>query len=145
MSNDILMTINPEDLMRRVNRELIGWDKTFTKFFGNTPLNPSNYPPHNVEKVSDDQYQLTVAIAGFTKDDVTLIVENGILQIQGKQDDLDDSDYLYVGIAARDFNLKIGLGEYVKVSEAKLKDGLLILDLKREVPEAMKPKTITIK
>lgn len=139
-------TTNLDKMMKQFNREWIGVEQHVSRYFHDSPLNPSNYPPYNVQKFSDDDYQITIAIAGFSKDDVEITVENGLLTIVGDIPELvGDSDFLYRGIANRDFKLRFTLADYVEVKEAKFKDGLLDLSLKRNVPEAMKPKTIEIK
>ena len=110
-----------------------------------TPLNTSNYPPYNLEKISDDEYRITIAVAGFSKEELDISVENGLLVVKGeKNTGKADENYLFKGIADRDFNLRYQLADFVEVDTAEVANGLLILNLKREVPEAMKPKTIKI-
>lgn len=142
-------TTNLDKMLKQFNREWIGVERYASRYFQDSPLNTSNYPPYNIEKFGEDKYQITIAIAGFSKDDVEITVENSLLTIIGegieKDDDEGNSDFLYQGIANRDFKLRFTLADYVEVKEAKFENGLLGLSLERNVPEAMKPKTIEIK
>lgn len=148
-----------EKFVKQINRELIGAERHFNRYFSDSPLNSSNYPPYNLEKFGDDHYRITVAIAGFSKENIDITVENDLLTIDGKSpmssttvpqtvaehDIMVDTDFLYRGIANRDFKLRFTLADYVEVKEARFENGLLCLELLREVPESMKPKTIEIK
>ncbi len=103
------------------------------------------YPPYNVESVSDDQYRITMAVAGFQESELEIEVEQGSLKVVGrKQRDEGPRSFLHRGIAARDFEQRFQLAEHVKVTGAVLKDGLLNVELTREVPEAMKPRRVSI-
>lgn len=142
-----------EKFVKQLNRELIGAERHFNRYFSDSPLNSSNYPPYNIEKFGDDHYRITIAIAGFSKENVDITVENDLLTIDGqatgsaeKSSTIEtDADFLYRGIANRDFKLRFTLADYVEVKEARFENGLLCLELFREVPESMKPKTIEIK
>jgi molecular chaperone IbpA len=103
-----------------------------------------NYPPYNIERSSEDHYRITLALAGFAADDVTVTAEQNTLTIEGRKTGKDEREYLYQGIAARPFRRVFNLADYVQVREASFKDGLLTIDLAREVPEAMKPRRIPI-
>ena len=103
-----------------------------------------NYPPYNIERSSEDHYRITLALAGFAPEDVTLTAEQNTLTIEGKKGAKDEREYLYQGIAARPFRRVFNLADYVQVNEAAFKDGLLTIDLAREIPEAMKPRRIAI-
>jgi molecular chaperone IbpA len=103
-----------------------------------------NYPPYNIERSSEDHYRITLALAGFAPEDVTLTAEQNTLTIEGKKGAKDEREYLYQGIAARPFRRVFNLADYVQVREAAFKDGLLTIDLAREIPEAMKPRRIAI-
>lgn len=134
-----------EKQIRRANKEAIGFERLFSRMLADTPLNTSNYPPYNLEKISDDEYRITIAVAGFSKEELDISVENGLLVVKGeKNTGKADENYLFKGIADRDFNLRYQLADFVEVDTAEVANGLLILNLKREVPEAMKPKTIKI-
>ena len=102
------------------------------------------YPPYNIERSSEDHYRITLALAGFAPEDVTVTAEQNTLTIEGKTADKAQREYLYQGIAARPFRRIFNLADYVQVKEAAFKDGLLTIDLAREVPEAMKPRKIAI-
>ena len=103
-----------------------------------------NYPPYNIERSSEDHYRITLALAGFAPDDVTITAEQNTLTIEGKTAAKESREYLYQGIAARPFRRVYNLADYVQVKAATFKDGLLTIDLAREVPEAMKPRRIAI-
>jgi molecular chaperone IbpA len=134
----------------------VGFDKVFDSFFDNVSVNASGYPPYNVAKILDkatdtEQYEITLAIAGFTEEDLEIIVENGLLKITGKsgvlshvEDDLTEVTYIYKGIAERNFSRTFKLAEHVEVQSAQLKDGILRIRLYRNVPDAVKPKMISI-
>ena len=103
-----------------------------------------NYPPYNIERSSEDHYRITLALAGFAPDDVTVTAEQNTLTVEGKTAAKEQREYLYQGIAARPFRRVYNLADYVQVKAATFKDGLLTIDLAREVPEAMKPRKIAI-
>jgi molecular chaperone IbpA len=104
-----------------------------------------SYPPYDVLKLDDDTYRVSLAVAGFTKDDIDLSVDNGTLVVSGEITEITDAEVLHKGIAARKFTRSFALGEYMEVSTASLKDGMLHINIDRIVPEDKKPKTIKIK
>ncbi|MGY8705475.1 Hsp20 family protein [Bradyrhizobium sp. 18BD] len=106
--------------------------------------NEDNYPPYNIERSGEDHYRITLAVAGFGADDISVVAEQNALTIEGKKPEKAAGEYLYQGIAARPFRRIFNLADYVQVKEASFRDGLLIIDLVREVPEAMKPRRIQI-
>lgn len=129
-------------LLERANRQFIGGDQFFQLLDGLAET--SSYPPYNLEKVGEE-YRLTIALAGFQKDELTINVEEGRLLIEGKKAAAEEGpEYLHQGIAFRDFKREFKLAEYVVVQGAELKDGLLTVSLKRELPEALKPRTVDI-
>jgi molecular chaperone IbpA len=103
-----------------------------------------NYPPYNIERVGEDNYRITLALAGFGSDDIAVTAEQNALMIEGRKPDRAAGEFLYQGIAARPFRRVFNLADYVQVKQASFQDGLLIIDLVREVPEAMKPRRIQI-
>ena len=105
---------------------------------------PGGYPPYNIEMLEDDRYAITLAVAGFDQDDIDIDVEKGVLTVRGKKAEDVERNYLYQGIANRAFERKFNLADYVEVTGAKLKNGLLNIDLVKEIPEAMKPRKISI-
>ncbi len=103
------------------------------------------YPPYNIEPIDDNHYRITMAIAGFAEAELDIETHEGVLMVQGKkQAESTERKYLYQGIAERGFERRFQLADYVKVIGAKLDNGLLHIELEREVPEAMKPRKINI-
>jgi molecular chaperone IbpA len=103
-----------------------------------------NCPPYNIERSGEDAYRISLAVAGFGLNDISVTAEQDTLTIEGKKPETTARDYLYQGIAARPFRRVFNLADHVHVKEASFKDGLLIIDLVREVPESMKPRRIPI-
>jgi molecular chaperone IbpA len=130
--------------LAQLSKALVGFDRYFT-----APHHQNgNYPPHNIVKYSDDTYAIEVAVAGFTKDEVTVEVDQDQLTIRGIKDrpNVDVGvEYLHRGLAARDFEQTFTLAEYMEVVGAKVADGMLQIDIKRVVPDALKPRKIEIK
>ena len=123
----------------------IGFDRMATLLDSVARDAKPSYPPYNVEQVDENQYRITMAVAGFTEAELDITSEQNSLVISGKhQDEGTDRNYLYQGIAARNFERKFQLAEHVKVVAASLENGLLHVSLEREIPEAMKPRKITI-
>ena len=105
----------------------------------------NGFPPYNIERLGDNVYRISMAVAGFGESDLSLEVKEGTLTIRGeKRGEEKSRQYIHQGIAARNFERRFRLAEYVEVSTASLENGLLHVDLKRELPEAMKPRTIGI-
>src|SRR5689334_3311362 len=106
--------------------------------------NEDNYPPYNIERSSEDHYRIALAVAGFGVNDITVTAEQNALTVEGRKPETRAGQYLYQGIAARPFRRVFNLADYVQVKQASFQDGLLVIDLVREVPEAMKPRRIEI-
>lgn len=109
--------------------------------------NEPTYPPYNIEKISEDDYRITVALAGFSEEDLDVTINEGVLIISANtasDKDEDDNRYLHRGIAKRSFERRFRLAETIRVIGAGLENGLLTVDLQREVPEHLKPRKITI-
>ena len=104
----------------------------------------SSYPPYNIEVIDENSYTITLAVAGFTQDELDIQVEKGVLTVRGEKSTSEDKKYLHHGIAFRAFERKFNLADYVEVTEANLENGLLSISLVKEIPEAMKPKSISI-
>jgi molecular chaperone IbpA len=103
------------------------------------------YPPYNIEKLAQDQYRVTLAVAGFSERDLAIHVRENALLIEGKRNEPEgETAYLHRGIAGRSFKRQFQLADHVRVTSASLQNGLLVIDLVREVPEAMKPRRIEI-
>jgi molecular chaperone IbpA len=103
------------------------------------------YPPYDVLKLDEDTFQVSIAVAGFTKDDIDVSVENGTLIVKGEIKEVTDGEYLHKGIAARKFTRTFALGEYMEVTGANIEDGMLHVNVDRIIPEEKKPKKIKIK
>jgi len=105
-----------------------------------------SYPPYNIEATSEDDYRITIAVAGFSEKEIDITSEQNKLTVSGNRaTQKEDSEYLYRGIAERAFERRYQLADYVRVTGARLENGLLHIELKRELPEAMKPQSIKIK
>ena len=102
------------------------------------------YPPYNVEKIGDDDYRIVIALAGFGVDDVEITTEQGQLKVSGKMPEKQGAKYLHRGIAGRSFERIFDLATHIEVKNATFSNGLLTIELKRELPENMKPRTIRI-
>ena len=129
--------------LAQLSKALVGFDRYFT-----APHHQNgNYPPHNIVKYADDSYGIEVAVAGFSKDEITVEVDQDQLTIRGfKQRVIDDTvEYLHRGLAARDFEQTFTLAEYMEVRGAKVDNGMLHIDIQRIIPEALKPRQIEIK
>ena len=105
----------------------------------------TNYPPYDLVKVDDDNFKLSLAVAGFSKDDIDVSVDNGTLVIKGEIEESADTEIVHKGIAGRKFTRTFALGEYMEVSGASMKDGMLHISIERIIPEDKKPKLIKIK
>jgi molecular chaperone IbpA len=128
-------------------RSTVGFDRLFD-LLENQVRNGNggdNYPPFNIERRGDESYRVTLAVAGFRPEDLDITAQQNLLTIQGrKRDETPEGEMVHVGIANRGFERRFELADFVRVAHADLADGLLVIDLVREVPEAMKPKKITI-
>lgn len=127
-------------------RSTVGFDRLFDLLENNSRNGGDNYPPFNIERRNDDAYRITIAVAGFRSRDLDITAQQNLLTVIGKKRDevTDNGEMLHVGIANRGFERRFELADYVRVENADLQDGLLVIDLIREVPEAMKPKKIAI-
>ena len=128
-------------------RSTIGFDRLaqFLENASRVSELDNGYPPYNIEAIGEDHYRVTIAVAGFSQDDLDIEVRENVLYISGrKKDETDDQQFLHQGIAGRAFKRQFRLADHVKVEDAALDKGLLTVDLVREIPEAMKPRTIPI-
>lgn len=127
-------------------RSSVGFDRLLDLLNQAERVEPSAaWPPYNIEKVADDQYRITMAVAGFTADEIELTQQDTTLLVAGQKAGQEgEKHYLHRGIAARTFRQTFNLAEHVKVVGASLDNGLLTVELKREVPEALKPRRIAI-
>jgi molecular chaperone IbpA len=124
-------------------RSTVGFDRLFDML--DTDADAQTFPPYNIERLGDNSYRITMAVAGFTPADIKVEVEQSLLKVTGeKTESQDKREYLHRGIAGRSFERRFQLADFVEVTGADIKDGLLHIELKREVPERMKPRTIAI-
>ena len=122
----------------------IGFNRELTRLNHAHKTNSQSYPPYDLLKLDEDTYRISLAIAGFTKDDISVTIDNGTLLIKGEITDVIDAEIVHKGIAGRKFVRSFALGEYMEVTGADLKDGMLNISIDRIVPEEKKPKTIKI-
>jgi molecular chaperone IbpA len=129
-------------------RSMVGFDRLFDLLENNARGgSPSdNYPPFDLERLAEDRYRITLAVAGFKKDEIDIVAQQNLLLVTGKKEAAtqDRANFLHVGIANRSFERRFELADFVRVQSADLTDGLLTVELVREIPEAMKPKKIAI-
>ncbi len=125
-------------------RSSIGFDQLPALFAHALQRDETGFPAYNIEKLSEDQYRITLAVAGFSKDDIEIVSEHSRLIVRGKAGEAGSGTYLHRGIAGRNFERQFDLAEYVEVTGATLENGLLEISLKRELPEALKPRSIPI-
>lgn len=128
-------------------RSTIGFDR-FGSLLNSALRNDqgsAGYPPYNIEVTDEDRYAVTLAVAGFDRDELDIQVENGVLTVRGSKDgESDNRQFLYQGIATRNFERKFSLADHVEVRGAIMKNGLLSINLVKEMPEEMKPRSIPI-
>jgi molecular chaperone IbpA len=147
------MLLKGEQTMRHVDfsplyRSTVGFDRLFSMLdqFA-TPEGVQTYPPYNIERTGDDAYRISMAVAGFSDKEISLEAHRNVLTIKGEkaeEDTGDSAEFLYRGIASRAFERRFQLADHVEVAGAELKNGLLHIDLKRNIPEELKPRKIAI-
>ena len=128
-------------------RSTVGFDRLFDLLENNARAQQSeNYPPFNIERSGEDNYRITLAVAGFKENEIAITAQQNLLLVEGKKDaeDSEGKEFLHMGIANRNFERRFELADFVRVENAALTDGLLIVDLVREIPDAMKPQNIEI-
>ena len=126
-------------------RNAIGFDRLFNMMEATSAKNTSSgYPPYNIEQKDENHYRITMAVAGFSEQQLELTQKENTLIVKGERKEEESKNYVYQGIAERDFERKFQLADYVKVVGASMENGLLHIDLEREIPEAMQPRTIAI-
>jgi len=129
-----------------LHRSSIGFDRIFDMLENATRVQAAdNWPPYDTVKLSEDRYRITMAVAGFRRDELDISVQPNLLVVTGeRRNGEQEGDYLYRGIASRAFSRRFELADHVKVTGANLADGLLTIELEREIPEAMRPRRIAI-
>ncbi len=128
-------------------RSTVGFDRLFTMLDSLAqPENGQSYPPYNIERTAEDAYRISMAVAGFAEDDISIEAHRNVLTVKGEkaEEQAEDRQFLHRGIAARAFERRFQLADHVEVVGAELKNGLLHIDLKRNIPEEMKPRRIEI-
>jgi molecular chaperone IbpA len=129
-------------------RSTVGFDRLTRLLEQATPTEEQAYPPYNIEKTGENAYRITLAVAGFAEDELELVAHENTLIIKGKQkgdnDNANNGAFLYRGIAARAFERRFQLADHVQVKDANLANGLLQVELVREIPEQLKPRKVAI-
>jgi len=125
-------------------RSTIGFDRLFGLVEAAQHAAEDNYPPYNIERLGEDRYQITLAVAGFAPNEITITAEQNVVTVEGEKTDKAERDFLYRGISMRMFKRQFSLADYVQVQGANFDNGLLKIELVRELPEAMKPRRIAI-
>ena len=138
-----MVTTFPMDLLN--DPFFIGFGRNLERITSNKDIFGTNYPPHNLIKIDEDNYRIELAVAGFSKEDIQVSLHQNELTVFGDKEDDKETSFVHKGIASRNFRKIFALGEYIEVVGAEMKDGLLVISLERNIPEAQKPKTIKIK
>lgn len=126
-------------------RSVVGFDRLADLLDAASSEAATGYPPYNIERTGENAYRIEIAVAGFKSDDLNIEVKENLLTVQGRKPANDETKrYLHRGLAERNFERRFQLADYVVVSDAHLADGLLSISLKRELPEALKPRHIEI-
>ena len=125
-------------------RSTIGFDRLFNVLDEVQRTAEESFPPYNIERLDENRFQISVALAGFTPDEVTLTAEENVLTLEGRKAEKGEKTFLHRGISTRNFKRQFTLADHVEVKGARFQDGLLLIELQREIPEAMKPRRIAI-
>lgn len=135
--------------LAQLNRALVGFDRIFDNFENRLSSSTTNYPPYNIEKVNENLYSITLAVAGFSREEVTVEVDQDQLIIRGEKPQTTEDgyvapEYLHRGLAFRNFERRFVLAEHMEVLKAETKNGLLIIDIERKIPDALLPRKIDV-
>jgi molecular chaperone IbpA len=125
-------------------RSTIGFDRLFDLAEAAQRAGEDHYPPYNIERLGDDRYQISLAVGGFSPDEISVTAEQNVVTVEGNKAEKPEGDFLYRGISTRSFRRHFNLADYVQVKSAAFNNGLLKIELVREIPEAMKPRRIAI-
>lgn len=125
-------------------RSTIGFDRLFDVLDEVQRTAEETYPPYNIERLGENRFQISVALAGFSPDEVALTTEQNVLTLEGRKAEKDEKTFLHRGISTRSFKRQFTLADHVEVRKARFENGLLMIELQREIPEAMKPRRIPI-
>jgi molecular chaperone IbpA len=141
-TEDVAMNLNLDPFWR----SSVGFDRLLDLMDESLRYQPeNNYPPYNIVRIGENAYRISLAVAGFKPDQINVTVQQNTLVVTGREAQKSDHDYVHRGIAARDFERRFSLADFVEVKDASFEDGLLQIDLVRELPDAMKPKRIEIR
>jgi molecular chaperone IbpA len=140
---------NQSNLLREIDRVFIGYDSILRSFLDDatSEVLTNKYPPYNIEQICENHYRITIAVAGFTRDELDVELNNSTLTVTGQKTATVENEprvFVYRGIAEREFRHRFKLGEYIRAHNVGLQDGLLTIDLVREIPEAMRPRKLEI-
>jgi molecular chaperone IbpA len=136
-----------EDIFNELNRVAIGFEPTLRRLNdvkNNFSTNTTGYPPYDLEKIDENHYRISLAVAGFKDTDLEVELHDDQLRITGEKKEDQTGDYIYRGIASRAFTRIFHIADHVRVDDVRLENGLLTIDLVREVPESMKPRRLSI-
>ncbi|WP_291858373.1 Hsp20 family protein [Bradyrhizobium sp.] len=125
-------------------RSTIGFDRLFDLAEAAQRAGEDNYPPYNIERLAENRYQISLAVAGFSPDEISVTAEQNVVTIEGNKAEKNEREFLYRGISTRSFKRQYSLADHVEVKGAAFDNGLLKIELVREIPEAMKPRRIAI-
>jgi molecular chaperone IbpA len=125
-------------------RSTIGFDRLFDLAEAAQRAGEDNYPPYNIERLADDRYQISLAVGGFATDEIAVTAEQNVVTIEGNKSEKAEREFLYRGISTRSFKRQFSLADHVEVKGATFDNGLLQIELVRQIPEAMKPRRIAI-
>jgi molecular chaperone IbpA len=125
-------------------RSTVGFDRLFDMLESGGGQAGDNYPPFDLERVDDDRYRITLAVAGFGSEEIDIVAQQNLLIVSGRKREDEGRQYIHRGIATRAFERRFGLADYVQVRNADLRDGILAIELVREIPEEMKPRKVSI-
>lgn len=139
-----LGTSNFEDLIRDFNRIAVGFEPTLRNLNSLRQSSATTFPPYDLEKIGDHEYRLSMAVAGYSANDIDIVEHDGVLTVEGKVSNDTNRVYLHKGIAGRSFKRVFYMDQYVRVQHSTLENGILVIDFVQDVPEALKPKKITI-
>jgi molecular chaperone IbpA len=127
-----------------LSRSTVGFDRLFDLAESAQRATEDNYPPYNIERLGEDLYQISLAVAGFAPEEISVTAEQNAVTIESSRSEKTEREYLYRGISTRAFKRQFNLADYVQVKSATFDNGLLKIELVREIPEAMKPRRIAI-
>jgi len=141
---NLTLTSQLDDMFRDLNRFAVGFEPTLRMLDQVRTSQNSGYPPYDLESTGENTYRLSMAVAGFTVDDIDITLTDGVLTIEGRVKQDENRQYLHKGIAGRSFRRTFYLNTWVQVTGSNLADGILTVDFTQEIPESMKPRKIAI-